>query len=261
MPITPMTALRKFVLASATVALAAGAFAAAPSFAQSRIDPASPTAFALVNLRMTVDSCTFNASTVRVRAAGSTLRVTQQPNACLLPGTPQTVDVRLGSFPAGSYQVEVFASPSTEASPAERLSFIVTDPVEIAVFPPPPRPLTDYSGLWWNPQESGWGLSLHQSALHVLFGAWFVYGTNGQPEWYTLQGGQWIDSTTWRGTLYRTTGPFFAAPGYDPRLVLVQAAGTATLDLAIRSGEEGRARFTYTIGGVTATKSIARMSF
>ena len=210
---------------------------------------------------MTVDSCTFNPATVGVRASASTIRVTQQPNACLLPGTPQQVDVRLGSLPAGNYQVEVFASPSTDTTPVERLAFTVTEPAQIAVFPPPPRPLTDYSGLWWNPQESGWGLSLHQSPLHVVFGAWFVYGPSGQPEWYTLQGGRWIDSTTWRGTLYRTTGPFFAGPDYDPRLVLVQAAGTATLDFAIRSGEEGRARFTYTVGGATTTKTIARMGF
>lgn len=252
-----MNALRKLVLASATFALAA----ALPVHAQSRIEPASPTAFATVNLRTTVDSCAFAPSTVRVRAEGQAIRVTQQPNACLQPGTPRVVDIRLGGFPAGSYAVEVYASTRTDTTPVERLSFEVTEPVETAVFPPPPRPLTDYTGLWWNPLESGWGLSLHQSPMHVVFGAWFVYGANGQPEWYTLQGGQWIDSTTWRGTLYRTTGPFFAGPDYDPRLVLVQAAGSATLDFAIRSGEEGRARFSYTIGGATTTKTISRMGF
>ena len=170
--------------------------------------------------------------------------------ACLVAGSPRIVDVRLGSLAAGDYRVEVYASRTAEGTPSESLRFTVSEPVGIAVFPPPPRPLTDYSGLWWNPLESGWGLSLHQSALHSLFGAWFVYGSGGEPEWYTLQGGQWIDSTTWRGAIYRTTGPSFAGPDYDPRLVLVQAAGTATLDFAIREGEEGRARFTYTIGGV-----------
>ncbi len=249
-----MSGMRKPVLACATLALAA----ALPVLAQSRIEPARPTSFELVNLRMTVDSCAFDPATVRVRAEGDTLQVTQRLNQCFAPGTPQVVDVRLGSLPAGSYRVEIHAGPDT-GSPAERLSFEVVDPAEIAVFPPPSRPLTDYTGLWWNPQESGWGLSLHQSALHGVFGAWFVYGANGQPEWFTLQGGRWLDSTTWRGTLYRTTGPSFAGPDYDPRLVLVQAAGTATLDFAHRAGEEGRARFTYTVGGVTTTKNVVRM--
>jgi hypothetical protein len=252
-----MFTIRNFVMAAATFALAAASAASAAT----RIVPAQPTAFEPVNLRMTVDSCAFNPSTVHVRSAMNVLTVTQRPNACLLPGTPETVDVRLGALAAGEYRVEVFASPSAEDRPVETLSFTVHEPAEAVIFPPPPRPLTDYSGLWWNPLESGWGLSLHQSALHSLFGAWFVYGSGGEPEWYTLQGGQWIDSTTWRGTLYRTTGPFFGGPDYDPRLVLVQPAGTATLDFRLRDGEEGRARFTYTIGGATTTKVIERMRF
>jgi hypothetical protein len=255
-----MFMIRNLVLAAATFALAA----ALPAFAASSIVPAQPTAFELVNLRMTVDSCAFNPATVRVRASASrnnTIAVTQQLNACLLPGTPQVVDVRLGALASGDYHVEVYANPDGEAAgtPVETLAFTVLDPVEIAVFPPPPRPLTDYSGLWWNPQESGWGLSLHQSALRSLFGGWFVYGAEGRPEWFTLQAGQWLDSTTWRGTVYRTTGPFFAGPDFDPRLVLLQSAGTATLDFRHRAGEEDRARFTYTIGGVTATRTISRM--
>jgi hypothetical protein len=259
-----MITIRNFVMAAATFALAAAlpAFAdSLPALGTPGIVPAQPTAFEPVNLRMTVDSCSFNPATVRVRAAANTLTVTQQPNACLLPGTPEIVDVRLGSLASGDYRVEVHATPSGEGTPVETLSFSVREPVEIAIFPPPPRPLTDYSGLWWNPQESGWGLSLHQNALRSLFGAWFVYGSGGAPEWYTLQGGQWLDSTTWRGQIYRTTGPFFAGPEYDPRLVLVQAAGTATLDFRIREGEEGSARFTYTLGGVTTTKVIERMRF
>jgi hypothetical protein len=246
-----------FVLAAATFMLAAATSASAAS----RVVPSQPTSFERVTLRMTVDSCAFNPATVRVRAAANVLTVTQQPNNCFAPGTPQDVDVRLGSFAAGEYRVEVYASPNTTTTPVERLAFQVADPAEAAVFPAPARPLSDYSGLWWNPQESGWGLSLHQGALHTVFGAWFVYGANGEPQWYTLQGGQWLDSVTWRGTLYRTTGPSFAGPDYDPRLVLVQSAGTATLDFRIRAGEEDRARFSYTINGVTTTKSIARMGF
>lgn len=252
-----MLTIRNLVTAAATFALAA----ALPATAASQIVPAQPTAFEPVNLRMTVDSCAFNPSTVHVRSALNVLTITQRPNACLVAGTPEIVDVRLGALAAGDYRVEVYASPAPEGTPAETLAFTVNEPAEIAVFPRPPRPLTDYSGLWWNPLESGWGLSLHQGALHSLFGAWFVYGADGEPEWYTLQGGQWIDSTTWRGTLYRTTGPSFAGPDYDPRLVLVQAAGTATLDFRIREGEEGRARFTYTLGGATTTKVIERMRF
>ena len=254
-----MFSLRTFVLAAATFASAAAL--SADAFAQSRIVPANPTSFQLVNLRMTVDSCAFEPSTVRVMSAGNVLKVTHQPKACFAPGEPQLMDVRLGELPAGDYRVEVFASRDTDGPAAETLSFQVRDPAELAVFPPPNRPLTDYSGLWWNPNESGWGLSLHQSPTHAIFGAWFVYNAGGEPEWYTLQGGQWLDATTWRGSIYRTTGPSFAGPDYDPRLVLVQAAGTATLDFRHVDGAEDRARFTYTVNGATATKVITKMSF
>jgi hypothetical protein len=251
-----MFTARNLVLAAATLALAA---ATGDAFAQARIVPAQPTAFELVNLRLSVDSCAFVPSTVQVRSAGNVLKVTHQPNACLVAGEPQVMDIRLGALAAGDYRVEVFAGRDTDGPPAEALAFAVREPAEVAVFPPPPRPLTDYTGLWWNPQESGWGLSLHQAATHALFGAWFVYGGNGDPQWFTLQQGQWLDATTWRGSIFRTTGPSFAGSDYDPRLVLVLPAGSATLDFRQRPGDEGRARFTYTINGVTTTKVVARM--
>jgi hypothetical protein len=253
-----MFTVRKLVLAAATFALAA---AASHALAQSRIVPPQPTAFERVDLRMTVDSCSFVPATVHVRAAGNVLKVTHQPVYCFAAGEPVIMDVRLGALAAGDYRVEVFASRDTDGPPAETLAFTVTEPAEIAVFPPPPRPLTDYSGMWWNAQESGWGLSLHQGATHALFGAWFAYGANGEPQWFTLQQGQWIDATTWRGSILRTTGPALGAPDYDPRLVLILPAGTATLDFRQRAGEEGRARFTYTLNGVTTTKVITRMAF
>ena len=244
------------VLAAATFALAA---ATNEAHAASRVVPAQPTAFERVELRMTVDSCAFVPATVHVRLAGNAIKVSHQPNNCLLPAEPRVMDIGLGALPAGDYRVEIFASRNTDGPPAETLAFTVAEPAEVAVFPPPPRPLTDYAGLWWNPQESGWGLSLHQGPTHALFGAWFVYGANGEPQWFTLQQGQWLDATTWRGSIYRTTGPSFAGPDYDPRLVLVQAAGSATLDFRQRAGEEGQARFTYTVGGATTTKVITRM--
>jgi hypothetical protein len=244
-----------------TLAAMSVALVVLPALGASRVIPAQPAAFEPVTLRMTVDSCAFIPGSVRVRGAFNTLRVTQLLNECLVAGAAQVVDVRLGSLPPGDYRVEVYATADLGDAPVETLGFNVQDGIETTLSPAPPYPLTDYSGLWWNPNESGWGMSLQQSPLYDVFGAWFVYGPNGQPEWFTLQGGQWLDSTTWRGTLYRTTGPSFAGAGYDPRLVQVQAAGTATLDFLQRLGEEGTARFTYTVNGNTVTKTIERMRF
>ncbi len=248
----PRFSLTAVALAAATLPVLAGA--------ASTVVPAQPSSFDPVNLRMTVDSCTYVPATVRVAAAGTTLRVTQQPNACLVPGTPQRVDVRLGTLAAGDYQVEVFASPAGNGAPTETLRFSVTERAEAAVFPPIPRPLTDYSGVWWSENESGWGLSIHQAPSNVVFGAGFVYAGNNQPLWFTLQGGQWSSATRWTGTLYLTTGPSFSSPDFDPRLVLIQAAGQATLDFT-NEPVNGRASLTYIVNNIPVTKTITRMVF
>jgi hypothetical protein len=244
-----------FALAATTFALAA-----LPAAAASSIQPAQPSAFDLVNLRMTVDSCTFVPSTVNVLADGGVLKVTQHLNNCLQPGTPQVVDVRLGVLPAGEYRVELYATQRTDVAPIETIRFSVLPRAEAAVFPPIPRPLTDYTGVWYNAEQSGWGLTLTQSPSHSLFGALFVYGGNNQPLWFTLQGGQWTSSTTWRGTLYRTTGPAFSDPNFDPRLVLIQVAGEATIDFG-PVPTTGRATFTYNVNNIPVTTQISRMAF
>ena len=41
-------------------------------------------------------------------------------------------------------------------------------------------PLT---GLWWNPQESGWGVTITQQ-YNVLYSTFFTYDKAGLPIWY-----------------------------------------------------------------------------
>ena len=228
------------------------------AFAASALVPAQPTSFETVNLRMTVDSCSFVPSAVRVTQSSNVIRVTQRLNNCFAPGTPQVADVQLGALPAGDYRVELFATSSATGTPVETLSFQVRDPVEVAVVPPPSRPLTDYSGIWFDPRESGWGISLHQGALHTIFGMLFVYDASRQPQWYSFQGGRWTSWTVWTASVYRTTGPALAA-AFDPAQVAYFSAGTVIIDFTQAPGTEGRARLTYTIDGITATKTIQRM--
>lgn len=238
----------------------AAALLLAPAVSASEIVPSQPTAFQDVNLRMTVDSCAFQPGSVNVSAVANTLRVTQQLNNCLVAGAPKVADIRLGALPMGTYRVEVYGTQQPMGTPIQTLAFEVTGRVEIAVFPPPARPLTDYTGLWWTPEEGGWGLSLHQGVLDTLFGSLFVYDASGQATWYSIQPGGWTSYTRWQGNVFRTTGPYFAGPGYDPRLVLVLPVGTATLDFEQAPGNVGRATFTYSVNGVTTTKTISRLA-
>ena len=244
--------------ASATLAPFAFLLATA-AHAASGIVPKEPLPFETVNLRLEADSCAFAPESVRVETAGAAIRVSTRDNQCLLAGEPRVVDIRLGAYPVGRYRVELVRPAGGGVVPVEVFDFEVREPPRIAVFPPPPRPLADYSGMWWNPLESGWGLSLHQGAGHALFGAIFVYGADTQPRWYTIQPGGWTGYASWSGVIYRTTGPFFAGPDFDPRLVLVQPAGTASLDFEQSPGTVGRARLRYTVDGVSVTKTIERL--
>jgi hypothetical protein len=241
----------------AFLAALAAALATLPAAASS-IVPAQPIAFQPVNLRMTVDGCAFVPETVRVRAVANVLQVTQHLNNCFAPGPVEIADVRLGSLAPGDYRVELYASQDASGPPLETLAFTVATRPEILVFPPPPRPITDYSGMWWNAGESGWGLSLHQSPTDAMFGALFVYGADGEAEWFTLQGGRWESSTRWSAIVYRTTGPFFASLMFDPRLVLLQAVGVATLDFHQLPGDVGSARFSYSVDGTAIAKVLTR---
>jgi hypothetical protein len=170
----------------------------------------------------------------------------------LPPDRNATLDVDLGHFAAGDYSV--VAGNSNPGAPTVTNSFSV---VERHVFAPPYAfPVVDYSDHWWNPQESGWGLTITQHPSDRLFAVWFVYSQSGQAVWYTLQPGTWVSSTVYSGPVYKTTGPYFGAV-FDPSQVGVTQAGTATLQFA----DSNSGTFSYTVDGITGSKAIVRLPF
>jgi len=117
---------------------------------------------------------------------------------------------------------------------------------------------TDFSDLWWNPNESGWGANIsHQG--EVIFMTMFVYGPDGSTRWYvasgmTSPGGN--GTLTFTGALYQTTGPFFGG-AFNPANVSVRQVGTATLIFtSIASGT-----LSYSADGVFVSKAIQRQTF
>ena len=117
-------------------------------------------------------------------------------------------------------------------------------------------PSTNYSDLWWNPSESGWGLNLTQHASNVIFGVWYTYESDGTATWYVMPGGSWTSSTTYSGALYATLGPAFTKT-FNASEVQPRQVGNATLTFS--SANAGT--FTYSVDGVNGTKSIQRQPF
>lgn len=46
--------------------------------------------------------------------------------------------------------------------------------------------IDDYTGIWYNPDASGWGVTLSQSDFFI-FATFFVYDKEGKPVWYTSE--------------------------------------------------------------------------
>jgi lysyl endopeptidase len=116
-------------------------------------------------------------------------------------------------------------------------------------------PALNYSDLWWNAAESGWGISITQHNA-AMFAAWYVYDGNGSPVWVVMPGGQWISTTAFVGDLYTTTGPS-ATGAFDPSQVTRTKVGAATLSFA--SGSQ--ATLSYTVNGASGSKTIVRQPF
>ncbi|MBZ0248778.1 MAG: hypothetical protein K8F93_03895 [Burkholderiales bacterium] len=115
----------------------------------------------------------------------------------------------------------------------------------------------NYTALWWNPDESGWGLNIsHQG--DILFGTLFTYDATGRPLWLVMPAGERQGtSTTYNGTLYRTTGPPFNAVPFTPigpQNLTVVGAMTFTYT---GSG----AALAYSYDGVTVSKLVQKQVF
>jgi len=70
-----------------------------------------------------------------------------------------------------------------------------------------PLPFTPFTGLWWNPAESGTGYNL-QSQRGVMVATMFSYAADGSPVWYHAAGplARQGDTVVFTGTLDRYRG-------------------------------------------------------
>ena len=117
---------------------------------------------------------------------------------------------------------------------------------------------SNYQDLWWNPNESGWGINLtHQS--DIIFGTLFTYDAAGKGMWLILSRGDRITGTqNFTGLLYRTTGPNFDAV---PFTAIGPTNLTQVGNMRLEFTDGNSARLIYDINGVSVTKSIQRQTF
>lgn len=115
---------------------------------------------------------------------------------------------------------------------------------------------SNYSDIWWNPSESGWGLHVN----HVdqqLYITWYTYDSDREAVFYQGVSTRQANGS-YTGTLFRAANgtPFTQING-QPATSGVTEVGSFSLNFS--NGE--RASFQYSIGNVNQTKSIQRFQF
>jgi len=113
---------------------------------------------------------------------------------------------------------------------------------------------TDWSDIWWNPSESGWGMQLVQEGSTV-FATLFVYGPDNKPTWViaTLTVG---NNGVLTGPTFVTTGPFYGAASFDTNSATIRQVGTMTITFS----DVATGQLQYSVDGVTVNKRIVRQS-
>ena len=111
----------------------------------------------------------------------------------------------------------------------------------------------DYSDLWWNPAESGWGMQIVRGG-DVMFATLFVYDATMRPTFFTAT--LELTAGAWRGTLRETSGPYYAAQPFDPAKVVVRNAGALVFTpLTLDS-----ARVEYDVDGTLVSENVTRQT-
>ncbi len=116
----------------------------------------------------------------------------------------------------------------------------------------------NYSDLWWDAAEPGWGVNLSQQA-DVILGTIFVYGEGERAAWYSTtlnyQSTGVDGALTFKGDLFLTSGSPAGTPWDSARLKYRQV-GTATLTF----GDGTHALLVYTVDGTPVSKQISRQT-
>ncbi|HEY7943952.1 MAG: hypothetical protein ACHP7M_14065 [Burkholderiales bacterium] len=114
---------------------------------------------------------------------------------------------------------------------------------------------TDYTDIWFNHTESGWGVNVVQSDA-FLFLTFFIFGPDNKPTWYVANITEDANGN-FNGPLYATTGTYFGAP-WNP----ADTAGSAQVGTAsFQPTSAYTANLAYSVtGGPSVVKAIERQA-
>ena len=117
---------------------------------------------------------------------------------------------------------------------------------------------TDLTDLWWNANESGWGVTAtHQR--EIVFLTFFVYGIDNRATFYTGQaayvGQAASGALIFSGPMYETRGPWLGT-FFNPNAVGIRQVGTVNFTAFVDT-----ATLSYTVDGTLVNKALTRQTF
>ena len=110
------------------------------------------------------------------------------------------------------------------------------------------------TGLWWNANESVWGLTVTQQ-YGIIFVAMYTYGTANNPIWYVITNCPVVAGGC-TGGIFKVRGGSPLTANWAPNLTLTKV-GTGTLAFS----DANTASMNFTIDGIAGSKAITRQIF
>jgi len=115
-------------------------------------------------------------------------------------------------------------------------------------------PSVDYTDLWWNRNESGWGVSITQQ-FGIIFAAWYTYDVAGMPVWYVASNCP-VSGPGCTGTLYRVTGGAALTSTWN---AANPPASVGNVTFEFTDPASGTMR--YTVDGIESSRAITRQVY
>ncbi len=118
---------------------------------------------------------------------------------------------------------------------------------------------TNYTDLWWNAGESGWGVNFtHQG--DVIFATWFTYDAAGKP-WWLIALLEKTAGGAYAGPVSTVAGPPFNAEPFPPGGSAGGAIETQVGDASVSFADGNAATFAYRVNAIAQSRTITRQVF
>lgn len=112
----------------------------------------------------------------------------------------------------------------------------------------------NYTALWWNPNEPGWGININHQG-NTLFGTLFTYAQDRFNRWLVASNLEQQQNGAFTGPLYLTSLPTVNLAQWTSPLI--QQVGSMTINFIGPS----QATIAYSVNGVGVVKTIQKQVF